>query len=65
MYSVGLYSFCGVIHSISEPAKRGVQSSPENPIRTPAEASIRTAAFVIDVPTPKTITVVFAIGIFQ
>ncbi|SFV58258.1 hypothetical protein MNB_SUP05-5-777 [hydrothermal vent metagenome] len=64
-YSVGRYSLCGVSHSTSFAIKSGVPPEPLKPTKTPAWASIRIAAWVIDVPPPNKIQVVLAMGIFQ
>ena len=64
-YSVGLYSLCGFSHSTSVPANNGVAPPPQKPTSTPALLSSRIAACVTEVPLPKRITVVLAIGIFQ
>lgn len=64
-YSVGLYSLCGFSHSTSVPANNGVAPPPQKPTSTPAPLSSRIAACVTEVPLPKRITVVLAIGIFQ
>ncbi|SMQ93726.1 hypothetical protein NBC2815_00362 [Xanthomonas fragariae] len=68
-YSVGRYSLCGenqaTSTSISLAENNGVPPPPQNPTSTPALASSRIAAWVMDVPVPSNTVVVLAMGIFQ
>ena len=67
--SVGRYSLCGenqaTSTSISLALNSGVPPPPQNPTNTPALASSRMAACVMDVPFPSRTVVVLAMGIFQ
>ena len=68
-YSTGRYSLCGLKKSqpisASVPLNSGVPPPLQNPTITPALASSRIAACVMEVPLPNNRQVVFAIGIFQ
>jgi len=68
-YSVGRYSLCGVSQATSTSASlalnKGVPPPPQKPTSTPALASSRMAAWVMEVPVPSRMLVVLAMGMFQ
>jgi hypothetical protein len=68
-YSVGRYSLCGVSQATSTSTSlalnSGVPPPPQKPTSTPALASSRIAAWVMEVPVPSRMLVVLAMGMFQ